>query len=310
MVVGVEPRVKVRWGLIFAVANAGGGTGLGLYLLEDWLNDPFRGGSGDPSWPVVAMICSGIVLAWLGVWAWYRKRWAIAAPALLFSLAMPWGYFVEISAPIVLGLATVAGVRGFRQRRRRSRGPGSRGGLGLAEFGSAGIGIAAGVALAAIRGFNGQDYDRSLLPTLAFGALIAAPGVLALMAMRRRPALYLAAAILYVPISFLSMAGITLPLLFVGAMALVAHSRHGDESLTVVPAPLTAIVLLIINVATWGAMVFNGSDDPRCSSTATSTTCTSDIVTTSEALLGLAGVALILAAGWYLSRPRQGGAAA
>jgi hypothetical protein len=175
----------------------------------------------------------------------------------------------------------------------------------LAGFGAAWLGIAAGVSLAVLRSFGGEAYDRGSLPTLAFGGLFAVPGLLALMARRDRPSLYLASGLIYFPASFLSMGGVTLPLLFLAAMAFVAYGRHGDESLARVPAPFTGLVLFILTIASWAALIFNGADDPRCSSTTTSTTCTSDVITNGEALVGLTGVAVILISGWFLSRPRQ-----
>lgn len=175
--------------------------------------------------------------------------------------------------------------------------------LRVAELGSAWIGIAAGVGLTIVRASNGDDYDRAVLPTLAFGVLVAIPGFLALMAGSARPGLYLASGLAYLPMTFLSI--VTLPLVFVASMAFVAYGRHADEHSSIVWPPLTAVVMFILTIAAFGVMLFNGGDDPRCSSTATSTSCTSDIITNREALAGLAMAVLTLGAAWMLSRPRR-----
>ncbi|MGH2794645.1 MAG: hypothetical protein ACRDKG_10105 [Actinomycetota bacterium] len=177
----------------------------------------------------------------------------------------------------------------------------------VAELGSAWIGILAGMALTILRSTNGDAHDRAILPTLVFGLVVAVPGLLALTAMRRRPALYLASGLAYLPMSFLSV--VTFPLILVAAMAFVAYGRHADEETPLVWPPLTAVTLFILTIATFVALLFNGGDDPSCSSTASSTSCTSDIITNGEALVGLAGVALTLSAGWVLSLPRERGTA-
>lgn len=104
---------------MLAVTNAGAGTGLTIYLLEEWHRDPFRGESPGPGWILLTVVGVAVASAWIAAWSWWTERWGLAALALVFSLAMPWGYFVELSAPVVLGLATVAGVRASRRRRRR-----------------------------------------------------------------------------------------------------------------------------------------------------------------------------------------------
>jgi hypothetical protein len=60
---------------------------------------------------------------------------------------------------------------------------------------------------------------------LALAAVVAAPGVLVLLALRDRPALLLPAAIILLPLSFLSFAGILLPLLIPAGMLVAAHAR-------------------------------------------------------------------------------------
>jgi hypothetical protein len=119
------PSSRPRWGLILATTNAAGGTGFVFYAFDWWRKDVPSECPGctalvdDPGGMVLAFVSLALVGAWLGVWAWSRERWATAAPALLVSIAIPWGYFVEISGPVILGLTTVATVRAFRSRRAR-----------------------------------------------------------------------------------------------------------------------------------------------------------------------------------------------
>lgn len=69
--------------------------------------------------------------------------------------------------------------------------------------------LAGGVALAIVRFFGevppGQNIEAAVGAT-AFGAVIAAPGILALLSLRQRPAMALPAALVLIPLSFLSFA--------------------------------------------------------------------------------------------------------
>lgn len=297
----VEVRRKLRWGFSLVVTNAVAGTALVFYLL--WPRE-FAGPS--PGWITLTVVFGGIASAWVAAWAWWSERWALASSGLVLSLAMPWSFFVVISAPVVLGLATVAGVRAFRTRRIETvhqRAPTRR--VRVAELGPVFVGILAGIALTLVRAFNGESYDRAIIPSIAFGVVVAIPGLLALMARRRRPSLYLASGLVFIPSSFLSLAGVTAPLIFIGAMAFVAYGRHADEEIPAVWAPLTAVILLIHTIAAYYVLLFQGGDDPRCSSTATSTSCTSDVITNLEGLAALGVTLLTLTMAWLLSTPRR-----
>ena len=61
---------------------------------------------------------------------------------------------------------------------------------------------------------------------IALAAVIAAPGVLVLLALHDRPALLLPAGVILVPLSFLSFAGVLLPLLVVAVVLFVAYGRR------------------------------------------------------------------------------------
>lgn len=175
----------------------------------------------------------------------------------------------------------------------------------IAENGSAFVGLAAAIALTILRTVNSEPYDRAVLPSAALAAAVATPGLLALLARRRRPSLYLASGFAYLPMSFLSMAGVMLPLLLVAAMAFVAYGRHADEETPLVWAPLSAMVLFIHTIAIFAVLLFLGTDDERCATTATSMSCTSDVITNGEALAGFGLVALTLAVAWLLARPKR-----
>jgi len=115
--------MKPRWGLILTTANAAAATVFILYVwLTSWRPDASRtcpscspvggalGGLG------IAIVAVALVSAWIGMWAWSRARWSIAAPTILASVAVPWGYFGVIAGPFVLGLSAVATVRAYRAR--------------------------------------------------------------------------------------------------------------------------------------------------------------------------------------------------
>ena len=88
--------------------------------------------------------------------------------------------------------------------------------------------LLAGAALAAARFWGEAPPARGLecaVGALAFGAVAAAPGVLALLSVHDRPALVLPAAVLLVPMSFISFALVTLPLLVPACMLFRRYRR-------------------------------------------------------------------------------------
>src|SRR6266542_4038791 len=96
---------------------------------------------------------------------------------------------------------------------------------GLAEGASGFIGLVFGLGLSALVLLNGDDPGGTashIARAAAFGSTASLPGVLALLG-RRRPSLYLAAGVVGIPLSFISLAGVTLPLLIPSSMALVAY---------------------------------------------------------------------------------------
>lgn len=73
--------------------------------------------------------------------------------------------------------------------------------------------------------FSGGTLDPQWRTALIIVCLAALPGALAVLGLRGRPALVLTAGILCVPLSFLSLAGATLPLLLPGVLYLMAYAR-------------------------------------------------------------------------------------
>lgn len=73
--------------------------------------------------------------------------------------------------------------------------------------------------------FSGGSLDPQWRTVLVFVGLVALPGVLAAVGLRGRPALLLTAGIICVPLSFISLAGATLPLLVPATLYLVAYAR-------------------------------------------------------------------------------------
>jgi hypothetical protein len=176
---------------------------------------------------------------------------------------------------------------------------------------AAGLIIAAGVALAFVRFYGevppGQDLEAAT-GALAFGAVFAAPGVLALLAEPDRPGLLLPAACLLVPLSFVSFALVTLPLLIPAFMLFRAYARAASPGHGWRTVATTAAVLALLVAAT---IALFARDDPREWVTERSVYSTSDVVTYAEAALSLGLTLTAIAAGHALAairgaRPSEG----
>lgn len=166
--------------------------------------------------------------------------------------------------------------------------------------------VAAGLALAAFRFVGGVPPERGVegaLGSLALGVTIAVPGVLAILAAHDRPVLLLPAAITLVPLSFLSFAGVTLPLLIPAVMLFVAYGRRSHDHAPAIGTAAGTISAVFVLLAAAVAVLFL-HDDPRTYSTATSSGSTSDVITYAESVPSLALSVAAIGAGWLLARPR------
>jgi hypothetical protein len=159
------------------------------------------------------------------------------------------------------------------------------------------------LAWLALRNAELPDERGDAFMRLALVAFIALPGVLAFLARRRRPALYLAAGMLSTIGAFVSMAGATLPMLIPAGMAFVAYGRHSGEARGRLADPVVALLVFVLAKASLLGLFLH--QDPRCVSGPNYSSCTSDVITSLEASLSLTGLLLALVSGWVLTRPRR-----
>jgi hypothetical protein len=172
----------------------------------------------------------------------------------------------------------------------------------------AGIGwfiIAGGVAIGVVRYGGVGAAERAMEGPwggLALGAVVAAPGVLVLLALRDRPVLLLPAAIVLVPLSFLSFAGILLPLLVVAGLLVAAYARRSASH------PLEASRTGLVALAVVGFLIAAPISlfvhlDPRQYTTPTESGGTSDVITPLETLICFAFIAAAIVTGWLATAP-------
>ena len=164
--------------------------------------------------------------------------------------------------------------------------------------------VAAGVALSVVRYAGSSPAEtgaEALLGSVALGAVVAAPGLLTLLALEDRPALLLPAATVLVPLSFLSLAGVLLPLLVPAAMLFVAYGRRTQDAPRRRLRTAATVAWVQVLVVAAGAALFV-HDDPRSYVTATESGSTSDVVTVGEAVVSLLFVAAAVTGGWLLAQ--------
>ena len=130
------------------------------------------------------------------------------------------------------------------------------------------------------------------------------PGILGLLGLVDRAALWLPVGLAAFPLAFLSFAGLTLPLLPLAVIFVVAWVRHpGSHRAPVVH--LGAVAPLVVILLLGAAVALFVSEDPASWTTATGGGSTSDVITDREALLSLACTVLALVTGWTLTRTRR-----
>jgi hypothetical protein len=160
---------------------------------------------------------------------------------------------------------------------------------------------AAGVGLAFLRYFVTEPAWRGIegaMAGAALGAVVAVPGILALLAQVDRPWLLMPAAILLFPLSILSF--VLLPLLIAAALLLVSFGRRSTGR-TTQGGRAALMTLTVIVLLTAAAVTLFVHEDPRSYTTATGGGSTSDVITMAESLISLSLSSAAIAAGWLLA---------
>ncbi len=160
----------------------------------------------------------------------------------------------------------------------------------------------AGVALRTVNGAPGARADpRALLATLAVGAVIAAPGVMALLARHDRPVLVLPAAVILVPAAFLSFAGVLLPLLIPAYLLFRTYARHRRQERL-----LDAIVAVALLALWFTSIVMLFSDTSMVEYRSTNATHSTELPTYVASTGSLVALSAGLALAWWATAPRAG----
>lgn len=174
-----------------------------------------------------------------------------------------------------------------------------------------GLILAGAVALGLARYFGASPAEHNLegaVGAVAWAAVLAAPGVLALLALAHRPVLLLPAAIMLVPLSFLSLAGVMLPLLIPAVMLFTAYGRR-SAGLPARRGSTAVTTVVTVGLLVEAGVVLLVHDDPRTYSTPTSSGGVSDVVTYAESAVSLAVVAAAIVWAWWASAPGHTAAA-
>jgi hypothetical protein len=198
------------------------------------------------------------------------------------------------------------------------------------------LSLALAVAVGILRTVNAEPVERAaeVAGNVAFAVVFAAPALLALLGLRDRPSLLVAAGALDLVLAFVTLISL-IGLVFVapGVMFFVAAGQMragGSPSRSIAPV---LVALLLGTVAFFTLFV---REDPVCWARnpttgesfrlnparfvhgasismdsrdlppgATESGCSSDSISTSEAIAGIAVVAVMLGAVWMLSKPPE-----
>ena len=172
---------------------------------------------------------------------------------------------------------------------------------GVSEFGSALIGLGFGGFLAFLVLAN-RSADEPLALQLVFAVLYPASGLLALLATRRRPGLYLASGVVGMIVPFTAMSGVALPLLIPAGMSLVAYGRRAGDARSRFADPTLAVLALFLVMASLGSL--NAHQDPYCHTGPNFSDCGSDRITSGEADASLAFSVAVIVVPFVLAKPR------
>ncbi len=155
---------------------------------------------------------------------------------------------------------------------------------GLACYGAPIAGLTFGGVLAALVLAN-TDLEPFTM-RLALALEYCTPGLLSLLALRKRDALYLAAGAVGMLVPFTAMSGVALPLLLPAAMSLVAYGRSAGGSRPRVAGPIVAALAVLLVLSSWVALVARA--DPYCTTGPNVSECGNDRVTGIEGGLSIA----------------------
>jgi hypothetical protein len=148
------------------------------------------------------------------------------------------------------------------------------------------------------RGRDPLDAMGGPLVPYAWGAVWGSPGIVGLLATRRRPALLLASALMGAPVCML-LFPVGALLAISPVLCFVAYERRSGTARGRVPDPLVAVVCLLGGIASLAALMLH--QDARSFATANASGSTSDIITGTEAAAALCILGLTVAIAWFLS---------
>jgi hypothetical protein len=194
-----------------------------------------------------------------------------------------------------------------------------------------GLSFALAVTVGVVRAINAEPVERAaeVFGNAGFAVVFAAPGLLALLGLRGRPSLLVAAGVLDLALAFVTlMSLIGLAFVVPGVMFFVAASQMRGSGGR--PARSLAATLVAVILGTASFLALFAREDPVCWATnsvgesvrlnadryvtgtsisiesppgATASGCSSDSISTIEGLAGIVLVATLLGCAWVLSEP-------
>jgi hypothetical protein len=143
--------------------------------------------------------------------------------------------------------------------------------------------------------------------SLAFQAVILAPALLALASARRRAILLAPAAIVLLPVSMLSFAGVLLPVLIPAVLLMVALATRWDGLPCGVVRGISAVTVVVWFLgAAVAALIVHSDPRDHTSADGRSSAATTNVITVVEASISIGLVALAIGIGWLLATPGRG----
>jgi hypothetical protein len=194
-----------------------------------------------------------------------------------------------------------------------------------------GLSLALAVTVGIVRTINAEPVERAaeVFGNAGFAVVFAAPGLLALIGLRGRPSLLVAAGVLDLALAIVTlMSLIGLAFVLPGVMFFVAASQMRGSGGR--PARSLAAMLVAVILGTAAFLALFAREDPVCWATnsvgesvrlnadrfihgtpttiqappgATASGCSSDSISTLEGLAGIVLVATLLGWAWVLSKP-------